>query len=68
MGSFFSEAWHAVKQVDLTYSHRESWQKLRTIGMGLLARFRRRVGSGSMPSRSTSRSGSQTSLRLLSTL
>jgi RecB family exonuclease len=38
---FFLEAWKEVKQIDLTYSQKESWEKLHSSGQGLLEKFLR---------------------------
>lgn len=36
---FFLETWEGTKDVELTYNERDSWEKLRTAGQGLLAKF-----------------------------
>jgi putative RecB family exonuclease len=38
-GPFFDAAWDEVRQIDLTYNQKESWEKLKTIGPGLLQKF-----------------------------
>ena len=35
----FVDAWNMAKQVDLTYGKKESWEKLRVSGQGLLEKF-----------------------------
>lgn len=37
--AFFDEAWSEVKQIDLTYKEKESWEKLKASGSGLLEKF-----------------------------
>ena len=39
--AFFQKAWGDAKHANLTYSQRESWEKLRASGEGLLAQFLR---------------------------
>jgi RecB family exonuclease len=36
---FFTEVWDGLKQVELTYGKKDSWEKLRACGEGLLAKF-----------------------------
>ena len=36
---FFTEVWDGLKQVELTYGKKDSWEKLRTCGEGLLTKF-----------------------------
>ncbi len=36
----FSGAWIEVSQIDLSYSQKESWEKLKVVGNGLLEKFR----------------------------
>jgi RecB family exonuclease len=38
-GTFFDMAWDEVKQIDLTYNQKESWEKLKLVGAGLLTKF-----------------------------
>lgn len=38
---FFQTIWQEVKQVDLTYNQKESWEKLNSSGEGLLEKFLR---------------------------
>lgn len=38
---FFNDAWSEVKQIDLDYSQKESWEKLHSSGQGLLEKFLR---------------------------
>jgi RecB family exonuclease len=36
---FFEEAWNEVRQIDLDYGQKESWERLRGLGLALLGRF-----------------------------
>jgi PD-(D/E)XK nuclease superfamily protein len=36
---FFSEVWGGLKQIDLTYGKKDSWERLRVCGVGLLTKF-----------------------------
>ena len=36
---FFTEVWDGLKQVELTYGKKDSWEKLRACGEGLLTKF-----------------------------
>ncbi len=36
---FFNEVWDGLKQVELTYGKKDSWEKLRASGEGLLQKF-----------------------------
>lgn len=36
---FFTEVWDGLKEVELTYGKKDSWEKLRTSGEGLLQKF-----------------------------
>lgn len=35
----FSEAWDAIRQIDLAYSRKDTWEKLRDSGKGLIEKF-----------------------------
>jgi RecB family exonuclease len=37
--TFFGSAWEEVRQIDLTYNQKDSWEKLRAVGAGLLGKF-----------------------------
>ena len=36
---FFTEVWDGLKEFELTYGKKDSWEKLRTCGEGLLSKF-----------------------------
>jgi len=36
---FFSEVWDGLKQIELTYGKKDSWERLRACGVGLLTKF-----------------------------
>ncbi len=36
---FFAGAWEEVRQIDLTYNQKESWEKLKIVGAGLMEKF-----------------------------
>jgi RecB family exonuclease len=37
--TFFGSAWDEVRKIDLTYNQKDSWEKLRAVGAGLLGKF-----------------------------